>query len=136
MFFCLIRIRVFRHVFQNPSEAAKDLENHPFFKKFVARQSSEAYIEGLCDSLQSLCIGWPVERPNVKLRLSEMLSESSSDEEDTPVMKKISWTSDLEGDCLPATSILSVYVAERSSSSKKKSKKKNKKKSQKKSKKH
>ena len=64
-----------------------------------------------------------------------MLSESSSDEEDTPVMKKISWTSDLEGDCLPATSILSVYVAERSSSSKKKSKKK-KKKSQNKSKNH
>ena len=53
-----------------------------------------------------------------------MLSESSSDEEDAPVMKKISWTSDLEGDCLPATSILSVYVAKRSSSSKKKSKKK------------
>ena len=65
-----------------------------------------------------------------------MLSESSSDEEDTPVMKKISWTSDLEGDCLPATSILSVYVAERSSSSKKKSKKKKKKKSQNKSKNH
>ena len=47
MYLRLIWIRVLKHVFQNQDEAAKHLKNHHFFKKFVARPSTEAYIEGL-----------------------------------------------------------------------------------------
>ena len=130
MYLCLIWIRVLKHVFQNPDQAARHLKDNPFFKKFVARPSTEAYIEGLCNSLQSLCIGSPVKRPSVKRRLLDMVSDSSDDEDDAPVSTKVSWNTESEDDALSATSILPIDVAERSSSSKKKSKK------QKKAKKH
>ena len=91
MFLCLIWVLVLKLVVQNPDEAAKHLKNHPFFKKFVARLSRETYIEGLCNSLQSLCIGLPIKQSSVKCRLSKVLSEECTrDEEDTPVFKKIS----------------------------------------------
>ena len=115
-----------KHVFQNPDEAAKHLNDHPFFKKFVARPSTETYIEGLCDSLQSLCIGSPVKRSSVKRRLIDILTEEESSEEEVveaPAKRQGIWNSDSEDDALPATSTLSVAVAQRSSSSKKKSKK-------------
>ena len=123
MYLCLIWIRVLKHVFQNPDEAAKHLKNHPFFKNFVARPSTEAYIEGLCNSLQSLSIGSPVKRPSVKRRLLDMVSDSSDDEDDAPVCSKSSWNTESENDALSAKSILSTDVPERSSFSKKKSKK-------------
>ena len=53
-------------IYQNPDEAAKHQKNHPFFIKFVARPSTEAYIEGLCNSLQSLFMGSSVQRPRIK----------------------------------------------------------------------
>ena len=124
MYLCLIWIRVLKHVFQNPDEEAKHLKDNPFFKKFVARPSTEAYIEGLCNSLQSLCIGSPVKRPSVKRRLMDMVSNSSDDEDDAPVSTKISWNTESEDDALSATSILPIDVAERSSSSKKSKKQK------------
>ena len=124
MFLCLIWIRVLKHVFKYPDEAAKHLKNHPFFKKFVGSPTTEAYIEGLCDSLQSLCIGSPVQRPTVKRRLSEMLlDESSSDEDDTPVFRKSRYNIESEDDGLPGTSASYVDVTEGSPSHKKKSKK-------------
>ena len=126
MFLCLIWIRVLKHVFQNPDEAAKHLKNHPFLKNFVARPSTEAYIEGLCNSLQSVSISSPVKRP----RLLDMGSDSSDDKNDASVCSKTSWNTESEDDALSAMSILPVDVPERSSSSKKKSKK------QKKAKKH
>ena len=70
------------------SESSK---NHPFFKRFVARPSTEVYIEGLCNSLQSPSIGSPVKRPSVKRRLLDMVSDSSDDEDDGPVSTKTSW---------------------------------------------
>ena len=91
MYLRLIWIRVLKHVFQNQEEAAKHLKNHHFFKKFVARPSTEAFIEGLCNSLQSLSIGSPVKRPSVKRRLLDMVSDSSDDEDDVPVSTKTSW---------------------------------------------
>ena len=91
MYLCLIWIRVLKHVFQNKGEAAKHLKNQHFFKKLVARPSTEAYIEGLCNSLQSLSIGSPVKRPSVKRRLLDMVSDSSDDEDDAPVSTKTSW---------------------------------------------
>ena len=117
-------------MFQNPDEAAKHLKNHPFLKNFVARPSTEAYIEGLYNSLQSLSISLPVKRSNVKHRLLDMVSDSSDDEDDASVCRKTSWNTESEDDALSATSILPIDVPERSSSSKRKSKK------QKKAKKH
>ena len=64
----------------------------------------------------------PVKRHSVKRRLSDILTEElSSDEnvEDAPVKRRISWNSDSEDDTLP----VSVSIAEKSSSSKKKCKK-------------
>ena len=124
MYLCLIWIQVLKHVFQNPDQAARHLKDNPFFKKFVARPSTEAYIEGLCNSLQSLCIGSPVKRPSVKRRLLDMVSDSSDDEDDAPVSTKVSWNTESEDDALSATSILPIDVAERSSSSKKSKKQK------------
>ena len=105
-------------------------EHMYIFKNFVASPSTEACIEGLCNSLQSLSIGAPVKRPSVKRRLLDMVSDSSDDEDDAPVCSKTSWNTESEDDSLSATSILPIDVPEISSSSKKKSKK------QKKAKKH
>ena len=71
----------------------------------------------------------PVKRHSVKRRLSDILTEElSSDEdvEDAPVKRRISWNSDSEDDTLP----VSVSIAEKSSSSKKKCKKQKKAKKQ------
>ena len=81
-----------------------------------------AYIEGLCNSLQSLYIGSPVQKPCIKRRLTDMLTNSSDDEDDVPA--------ESEDDGLSAMPILPVDIPERSSSPKEKSKK------QKKAKKH
>ena len=96
MYLCLIWIRVLKHVFHNPDEAAKHLKNHPFFKNFVARPSSEAYIEGLCNFLQSHFIGLPVKRPSITRQLIDMVSDTSDDEDDAPVSSKISGTLSLK----------------------------------------
>ena len=130
MYLCLVWIRVLKHVFQNPDQAAKHLKNHPFLKKLVARPSMGAYIEGLCNSLQSLYIGSPVQKPCIKRRLTDMLTNSSDDEDDVPASSKVSWNTESEDDGLSAMSILPVDIPERSSSPKEKSKK------QKKAKKH
>ena len=78
MFLYLIWIHVLRHAFDNPQDAAKHLKSHPFFKEFVARSSTETYIEGLCNSMKSLCIGLPVKWPSLKRGLTDMLSDSST----------------------------------------------------------
>ena len=96
MYLCLIWIRVLKHVFQNPDEEAKHLQDNPFFKKFVARPSTEAYIEGLCNSLQSLCIGSPVKRPSVKRRLMDMVSDSSDDKDERLFLPKFPGTPSLK----------------------------------------
>lgn len=117
-------------MFQKSNDAVEYFNNHPFFKKFVAMPSTETYIEGLCNSLQSLCIGSPVKQHSVKRRLSEILTEETSSDEETvytSAKRRVSWDSESEDDDLAATSTMSVEVAERSSSPKKKSKKKQKK---------
>ena len=65
-------------------------EHMYILKNFVARPSTEACIEGLCNSLQSLSIGALVKRPSVKRRLLDMVSDSSNDEDDAPVCSKTS----------------------------------------------
>ena len=89
-----------------------------------------AHIEGLCNSLQSLYISSPVQKPCIKRRLTDMLTNSSDDEDDVPASSKVSWNTESEDDGLSAMPILPVDIPERSSSSKEKSKK------QKKAKKH
>ena len=128
----IIYIFVYLHIFYVYiySRIYSICEHMYIFKNFVASPSTEACIEGLCNSLQSLSIGAPVKRPSVKRRLLDMVSDSSDDEDDAPVCSKTSWNTESEDDSLSATSILPIDVPEISSSSKKKSKK------QKKAKKH
>ena len=126
LYLSLIWIRVSKHVFENPNEAADHLKSHPFFKKFVSRTSAESYIDGLCDSLQSICIGSPIKRPTAKHRLSDMLLEeqqSSSEDERTASSKRngIALESDTEDDALPGTSTMTLEeILDRASSNKKK----------------
>ena len=126
LYLCLIWIRVLRHVFENPKEAVEYLKSHPFFKEFVIRPSTDAYINGLCDSLQSVCIGSPVKRSSEERRLSNMLlDESSTDEEpreETPRKRsRVTWSSESEDDALPGPSSMTVAeVMGKASSSKKK----------------
>ena len=126
LYLCLIWIRILKHVFQKPNEAADQLINHPFFREFVTRPSTETYIDGLCESLQSVCIGSPVKLPSAKRRLSEILDQETSDEEtasDTsaPPIKKsrVIWHSESEEDDLPSTS----QIASSSKKNKRKQKK-------------
>ena len=60
---------------------------------------SQTYIDGLCKSLQSVCIGSPVKFPRPKRRLSEILDfedETESDTETTiPPTKKSRVTSQM-----------------------------------------
>ena len=125
LYLCLIWIRILKHVFQYPNEAADHLVNHPFFKEFVAEPSTETYIDGLCKSLQSVCIGSPVRLPRPKRRLSEILDFKDDTESDTettiPPTKKsrVTWHSKSEEDALPSTS----QMASASNKNKKKHKK-------------
>ena len=70
--------------FPESHKAAEYLKSHPFFKEFVSRPSTDAYVDGLCKSVQSISIGSPVIRSSEKLRLSEMLMDESSSEDETP----------------------------------------------------
>ena len=122
LYLCLIWIRVLRHVFENPNEAAEYLKSHTFFKEFVSRPSTDAYVDGLCNSLQSICIGSPVIRSTENRRLSEMLMDESSSDNEIPGKKsRVTFQSESEDDALPGTSAMSVAeVVRRASSSKKK----------------
>ena len=62
--------------------------------------------EGLCNSLKSLCIGSTVKQPSVKCRLSNMLTDSSDEEEAPVVTRRVSLNSESEDDALPATIIV------------------------------
>ena len=115
-----------KQIFENPNEVADHLKSHPFFKKFVSRPSVESYIDGLCDSFQSICIGPPVRRPTAKHRLSDMLldeQQRSSEDERTASRRhnRIALESDTEDDALPGTSTMTLEeVLDRASSNKKK----------------
>ena len=98
------------------------------FQEIWCRPSTEAYIDGLYKSLQSVSIGSPVRLSIAKRRLSKILDEETvSDETGSetgrtpPPMKKsrVMWHSDSEEDALPSTSQIA-------SSSKKRKKKKKK----------
>lgn len=91
--------------FENPSDAEKHLKSHLSIKNLLSRPSSEAYIDGLCDSLKSICIWSPVKGPTTKRRLSDMLldkSKSSSEQERTKNIKqsRVAWDSDTADDPL------------------------------------
>ena len=80
-----------KHVFENPKEAAEYLRSHNFFKQFISRWSTDAYIDGLCDSLQSIYIGSPVKQSTAKRRLSAILlaeEQSSSEDEGRANIKR------------------------------------------------
>ena len=112
LFICLIWIRVLKHVLENPNKAADNLKNHPFFKKFVSRPSADAYIDGLCSSLESICIGSPVKQPSEKCRLSEiLLEENSSDEGNARKRSRTAWDTSSEDS---APDIAAIYIAKSS----------------------
>ena len=123
LYFCLIWARVLKYVFQNSNEAVKHLQSYLFFKKFIQRPSTESYIDGLCESLQSTAIDSPVKWPKPKRRLSEILYEEQTSSEDgscVPFIKSRVCYADSEENGLPETPVLPVAeVSEKSSSSKK-----------------
>ena len=86
-YLCLIWICVLCHVFENPNEAAEYLKSHPFFNEFASTLSTDAYVDGLCNSLQSISIGSSVIRSTEKCRLSEMLMDKSSSDDEIPRTK-------------------------------------------------
>ena len=126
-------ICILKHVFENPKEAAEYLKSHNFFKQFISRWSTDAYIDGLCDSLQSICIGSPVKQSTAKRRLSAILlaeEQSSSEDEGRANIKRsrVAWESETENDALPGTSAMTVdEILNKASSKKKKRQKKAKK---------
>ena len=99
-----------------------DLNLIPFSRNWSVGHLTDAYIDGLCASLQSICIDSPVVRSAEKRRLSEMLVHESSSDEEIPTKKpRVTFESESEDDALPGTSIMSVAeVACRALSSKKK----------------
>ena len=118
-YLCLIWIQVLKHALQNPNEAAENLKNHPFFKKFVSRLSTDVYTDGLCCSLESICIDSPVKQPSEKRKLSEIfLEENSSNAENASTRSRKAWDTSSE-DSAPETT--TIYIAK--SSPKKKDKK-------------
>ena len=130
LYLTLIWVRVLKYIFQNPSQVAEKMKkSHPCFQEFLIKQTTEAYIDGLCESLKSVCIGSPVKKPGKKRRLSDILSQETSSDDEPPRRRHLS---DTEDDDVPSTSHLSYGEVERTSSSlsKKISKKKKKSKKQ------
>ena len=111
LYLCLIWIWVLKHVLENPNEAAENLKNHPF-TKFVSRPSTDSYIDGLCSSLESICIGSPVKQPIEKRRLSEILQEeNSSDEGNASKRSRMAWGTSSEDSALDTAP---VYITKSS----------------------
>lgn len=73
---------------ENPNEATENLQNQPFFKKFVSKPITDTNIDGLCSSLKCIC---------EKRRLSEILPEdNSSDEENVSKRSRTAWDTSSE----------------------------------------
>ena len=88
LYLCFIWIRVLKHVLENPNEATENLQNQPFFKKFVSKPITDTNIDGLCSSLKCIC---------EKRRLSEILPEdNSSDEENVSKRSRTAWDTSSE----------------------------------------
>ena len=116
-----------KYIFQNPSQVAEKIKKlHPYFQGFLKRQRMKAYIDRLCESLKSICIGSPIKKAGTKRRLSDILSEETSSD-DEPWQRR-RHLSDTEDDDVPSTSQLIYGEVERtlSTSLKKISKSKNK----------
>ena len=79
LYLTLIWVRVLKYIFQNTSQVVgKMKKSHPCFQEFLRKKTTEAYVDGLCESLKSICIGSPVKKPSAKRRLSDIMSESAS----------------------------------------------------------
>ena len=87
---------------------------------------TEVYIDGLCESMRSICIGFPKTQISAKHRLSDILSEEGSSD-DKLLQTHRNYLSDTENDNVPSTSRLSYKKVQGTSSSSKISKKKKKK---------
>ena len=118
LYLCLIWIWVLKHVLEDPNEAEEKLQNDPI-KKFASRLSTDAYIDGWCSSLESNCIGCSVKQPSGKRKLSEiLLEENSSNEQNASKRSRTKWDTSSEES---ATDTPAIYIAK--SFSKKKDKK-------------
>ena len=109
----------FKIYFQNPSQVVEKIKtSHPCFQDFLRKRTTEADIDGLCESLKSICIGSSVKKAAGKRRLPDILSEeiASSDDEllITPQRRRL--LSDIEGDLVPSTFQPIYDEVERSSS--------------------
>ena len=92
------------------------IKSNPCFQEFLRKKNTEAYIDGPCESLKSICIGSPVKNTSVKCRLSDILSEEiqTSDEEPPVQQRRLSDTEDKD---VQSTSQLNYGEVERTSTS-------------------
>ena len=92
------------------------IKSYPCFQEFLRKKNTEAYIDGPCESLKSICIGSPVKNTSVKCRLSDILSEEiqTSDEEPPVQQRRLSDTEDKD---VQSTSQLNYGEVERTSTS-------------------
>lgn len=79
LYLTLIWVRVLKYIFQNTSQVVEKMKkSHPCFQEFLRKKTREAYVDGLCESLKSICIASPMKKPGAKRRLSDIMSESAS----------------------------------------------------------
>ena len=89
---------------------------HPCFQDFLRKQTREAYIDGLCESLKSICIGLLIEETSTKCRPSDILSEETASSDDEPPQSQCHF-SNMEDDDVSSTSQPSYGEVERTSTS-------------------
>ena len=87
MYLLLIWMRVFQWVLDNLNEIFRELaSNLPNFKKFYKSPTTDHYIQGLVDSLNSMGISATPSPSGPKHRLAD--THDSSESEDEPPRKK------------------------------------------------
>ena len=84
----------------------------------MRKRTTEAYIDGLCESLKSICIGSPVKKADGKRTLSNIMSEEMASSDDEPPIppQRRRLLSDIEDDNVPSTSQPIYNEVERSPS--------------------
>ena len=108
LYLMLIWIRVLKFIFQSLNDVAERMKKlHPFFKDFLTKRTTEAYIDGLCQSLKSICIGSAhVKKSTENCKLSHILSMEplSSSDDDGPPSQCRRLVTDDEDDEIPSAS--------------------------------
>ena len=117
LYVMLVWVRFRKYIFQKPSQVVNKIKKlHPCFQDFLRKQTREAYIDGLCESLKSTGIGLLIEETSTKCRLSDILSEETASSDDEPPQSRCHF-SNMEDNDVSSTSQSSYGEVERTSTS-------------------